>query len=442
MIRPSASVGWREISTGFSEFGEAPRVCAVASPRPLARLQGLDRASLPGKTYMNEPEELRELTSQLKRLVDKLEIPKKRDFWDRIPVITSFLSSVLIAGLGVLLTAQIQRMESARQKQFQDAQIVTQRTQLRIEELKALTSLAPLLASTDSSQRSVGRQLLQAVAETSTYDPALVPFAGHTAPADGKASGAAPEPDQSRVDVARPAGTASLTTLIDRYARIALASNASVTERVEATREIGNIAVANTTPTSVRAQAIDAATKIATTPGVPTEVQRTAAEIVAGIKSVPPDRIATIIRDEPIDRAVDEVVLHHSATPSAMYRGASTIFSIAKFQTAEQRWSRVSWHYAIAPDGMIWLGMRLTERAIHVPRHNDSSVSVLLIMDGNQELPGEDQRRSLGLVLRAISARLGIPPETSLRFHSDYDSRRQCPGSKLDKASVLEWIGE
>jgi hypothetical protein len=385
---------------------------------------------------MTDQDGFRELAAELRSLMEKMDSRKKRDLWDKLPVITSFAGTVIIAALGLFLTQSYQRQEAMRQKEFRDAQI-------RIEQLKAITTLAPLLASSDTSQKRVARQMLQAVHSTSGQSESAARGEGG---ANGGPDLAAPG---TQTAGGLPRTGRSQTALLDEFVRIALSDTAATTRRLDATRQIGEIGMAAGTPPGVRARAADAATAIATS-NAPEEVRRTAADIVGQIRSLAPGAFAAHLAGVSLTRPVDGVILHHTATPAANYRGLATMASLGQFQTGELRWTSLSWHYAIAPDGTIWLGMPLNERAIHTRGQDARSVSVLLVMNGDAELPSEAQRNSLSIVLNALSARLQIAPAEMFSqqhgFHRDYPGRggaaaaRSCPGRLLTKPMVLSWL--
>lgn len=367
---------------------------------------------------MGNPDELSELTAQIRKLVETLDAPKKRDLWDRLPTLTSFLGTVVIAGVGLFFT-----------RAYHHAQIENQRAQSRIEELKAITALVPQLSSQDSATRETARQVLRAVQASGASRQ--------------RNSGTRRSPGGQTGRVVGGARQASLTPLLDAAAQIALSPNAPVAERVEATREIGRIADAPEASPALRERAADVATQIAISPGAPPEVRRTAEQVIAGLKQVAPAEVAGIVRAEPKTRAIDEVILHSSDSPAAAYRGPQTIFGLARFQVEERGWSNVSWHYAVAPDGSIWLGVPLAQAAAHVRGRNQTSVSVMLVLDGDRELPTAAQRAALATLLRELFAHLDLKAEDNFSrnrgFHRDH-SGTNCPGGRLTKQLVLDWI--
>ena len=382
------------------------------------------------------PTEIPDLTEQIKNLIGKLDAPKRKSVWDIFPVLTTFMGTVVLAGISLYVTQSYQKQEaqrthdyqaaeSARVAQFNQAQIETQRAQIRVEELKALTTLAPLLASHDPATRATARQLLQAVGATAAANPAAGTSATGSPGAGNPGTAKAGATDRSNLtsvtsDPAIRTPSRSSGSLFDQFAAIALSSEASAQDRVAATRKIGDIATARTTSPAVRDRAANVAAQIASSADAPPEVKEAAAEVIAKIKRVTPDEVVQMIYTQPI-------------------------FGIAQFQVVDRGFGRVGWHYAIAGDGAIWLGAPLNEKAIHTPHHQETSVAVMLLMDGDKELPTDAQRSSLVVVLRALFGRFKLdasvnsPDSIGFHFHNDYDRNKDCPGRLLTKEMVLGW---
>lgn len=388
---------------------------------------------------MPEPNEQSELISYLNELSKKLEAPRKKDYWDKIPIITAFLGTAVFGVLTLVLTQSYQRLESNRQEKFQSAQIAAQKSQIRIEELKAITSLAPLLASKDPSTRDIGKQLLRAVSESnlSDFDPvsSYPPAEPVTNSQTGVPAHIPPTGSKSK---------ARQFSLIDKFAQIALASNESTSRRVEATKEIGKIADGATTPSEVKERAVNAVTTIALSSDTPEAVRRTASEIVASIKSVTPERFSAVIAKDQITRNISEIILHHTEDPSiASYKGSESIFKMAELQMKTRNWSKISWHYAVSPDGMIWMGMPVNEQTSHAAKRNLDSVSVLLVINGDKETPTDSQKRALGILLRDLLKKFQLSAEENFTdqkgFHRNYYGKT-CPGNNITKELVINCI--
>lgn len=115
-----------------------------------------------------EPREDREETSEAAS-----NPPKKKDFWDKIVILTPLIGTALLSFLGTILTLENQKESARLAQKFQEeerlrnyqfeqykfewerearkAQADLQYAQNRVEELKALTALAPMLASKDKA---------------------------------------------------------------------------------------------------------------------------------------------------------------------------------------------------------------------------------------------------------------------------------------------------
>lgn len=396
---------------------------------------------------MADSEEIRELTAELHKLVDKLGAPKRKDWTEHLTVVSSFFSTVVIALLGLYFTHQAQKTESERQGRFQDAQVAMQREQIRADQLRAMTTLAPLLSSKDSAERAVGRMILESMDATRQAASAPQPAAGTRPAAPGDGAGAVTPPGAagSQPAVVRTAGAAGDASMLDAFIRLAMDAQESENSRVAALRRIEQVATSQRVTPAVRQRALDAASTIAVTPGVPAEVRRTAEQVISGIQRVEPDRIAGVIAAAPLTRTVREIIIHHSAPiTTTTFRGSRTILSLAQFQLGEQHWQRVSWHYAIAPDGAVWLGMPLDEKATHVLGHQEQSVSVLLVMDGDHELPTPAQQRTFGIVMRSVQRRVGLSPGdpgAALLHRYVPGTGKTCPGTLVTPELVSTWIG-
>jgi len=395
--------------------------------------------------------DMSDLNQQLKKLLEKMDVPKRKDVWDILSVMTTFTGTVLVAGISLFLTQSYQRSEADRTRSFQEfeaeraarhneSELQIQSAQVRVEELKAITAMAPLLASSDPRMVETGRQLLRAVQESeSTQAGPPISVGNSTVPAPGPPSGARSAdnpPSPSRAPAPRR------LSLFEEFAKIALSSELPPVERVEAFKKIGDIATGPMTSPAIKARAADIATRIAADDAAPADVQRAAAQVLARVKRMSIADAQKTIASEPINSAFNEVVLHSMGQPgSSMYKSDESIPNLAKFLLGERGYRNVAWHYAIAPDGSIWLGSPLDQAAIHARTHNKTAVSVMLILDGSKELPSRPQREALAAVLRSLLSRMHIGNDRLL-FHGDFDPTRRntCPGVLITKEMVNGWI--
>lgn len=350
-------------------------------------------------------QELREVTGELKKLIEKKGGEKKKDRWDKFQIISSFFSTVLLAAVGLFFTLEYKDRESIRQADMHNVQI-------RIAELQAISGLTPLLASKDEEVKRIATLALRALKES------------------GPVSSSSEKKHEIRV--------------LDTFVKIAFADTASVDDRNKATRNIVEIALDAGAPPNIREKATDAVTALAVSPKVPSQTREIANEALKQIRMVNPDEISDVVAGQKNDREIDEIILHHNGEPGIdSYRGAKTIFAIAEYMTLGIGWSNVGWHYNIAPDGNIWLGTPLGKVASHVASRNKTSVGVTLFIDGDKELPTEAQKKSLAILLLALFDKLKIDPQINFGpgkgFHSDY-SHKSCPGRLITKEMVLDWL--
>jgi hypothetical protein len=102
---------------------------------------------------------------QLLRAIDRQPTsPKSRDWWDKAPVLSSVLSSVVIGLVGLYVSSTFQRSQLAITKQNNDAQlaITNQKNQsdIRLQELKLASDLMESLVSQDPKRRRVAALML------------------------------------------------------------------------------------------------------------------------------------------------------------------------------------------------------------------------------------------------------------------------------------------
>jgi uncharacterized caspase-like protein len=90
--------------------------------------------------------------------------PKRRDLWDKAPVITSVLSSVVLAlvGLYVSSTFQASQLAITRENNASQLAITAQKNQadLRLQELKLTSDLLESLVSSDAKKKRVATLML------------------------------------------------------------------------------------------------------------------------------------------------------------------------------------------------------------------------------------------------------------------------------------------
>jgi hypothetical protein len=198
--------------------------------------------------------------------------------------------------------------------------------------------------------------------------------------------------------------------------------------------------------------AVIAFSSIALDPKQPPERRRAAEDILQQIRSVTAADIAAAVQAQPVTRIVREVVLHHTAVASTTYRGAESVRGIVRFVIENNGWTGSPYHYFLAPDGLIWLGRPINETAHHVVavrsngmRVNADSISVGLMLDGNNELPSDAQIAAFKALMQALSKKLQIDVIADLRrgagVHRAYaPGRSTCPGTLITTERIVSWL--
>jgi hypothetical protein len=381
------------------------------------------------------PDDLSSLIGEIKKLVEKLDAPKKADWSLKISAITPFLSTVVVAGLSLWLTWSNQQgqirlaqestklaQENAKnEKDFRDAQV-------RVAELEAISKLIPALSSKDPTERKRAEELLQAVQQSKTISASELET--KTVPGAGGGNG-------------KPGSTEPSKSVFDNFAMLVANETAPAPSRVDAAAKLAKAVSQPGISNEERRHAEEVLAGVAQSPGTPAAVRSAAELAIANIRQVSSSQIGDLVKNEPVSRPVDEVILHHSYIPNSHdYKGLDTIKIFA--EAWEQRgYKSLAVHYLIAPDGTIWTGRPLNEPGTHTAGKNKTTVGVMLILDGDKELPSNPQREALVALLKALFSKFKIRASDNFApghgFHHDYFPKT-CPGTLITKQLVLSWL--
>ncbi len=142
---------------------------------------------------------------------------------------------------------------------------------------------------------------------------------------------------------------------------------------------------------------------------------------------------------------VSKIIIHATGGPSC--KNGSLVFSppgdLARMARFFKTNRRVSIHYIIGRNGAVVKGIPENEVAIHARRHNDTSIGIELINEGNGAAVFPDaQMASLVRLVGGLRRRYNIKLDQILR-HSEVDhstfrcgdhvfARKQDPGPALD----------
>ena len=170
----------------------------------------------------------------------------KKGFWEILPAVTTFLGTVVLSGVSLWMSHSVQQLEIQRQEResqrealFKQAQVEQQKAQIRVEELKALTALAPLITSRDAAQRQMGLNILRAVRTSSASDSVNpLPQDKSTKP-EMTSSELSREDGFQRQRSQAPRSRKSST--IEAYAEIALSNTTPIELRENAARQIAAV---------------------------------------------------------------------------------------------------------------------------------------------------------------------------------------------------------
>lgn len=327
---------------------------------------------------------------------------KQKDKWDKFSIVSSFVSSVLIAAIGLTYTYMYNKRESLKNEQ-------AEQFKKKITELELITKIIPQLASKDKDVKSLAKLTLEATFKSAS---------------NGTKDG-----------------------ITETFMKLAQKKGITNEEKVAVTKTIIAIAKSNEVPQYVKEKATDAMVTIAKDNNAPLASREIALKGLMDMKLLKPEQVSQYLADLQISRQIDEITIHHSKQPSASeYSGAKTIENMAKYHIADRGFAEVAWHFAVAPNGDIWKGRDLQKIGAGVIGHNQKSIYVELILDGDNEMPSLEQKRSAGILIVCLLNKFGLKAGDTFNsekgFHRDYDRNKTCPGNNITKELVLQWISE
>ncbi|WP_422049023.1 N-acetylmuramoyl-L-alanine amidase [Shimia sp.] len=165
--------------------------------------------------------------------------------------------------------------------------------------------------------------------------------------------------------------------------------------------------------------------------GKPAEMQQVAATTSAG----------GMIYQDPGHHAVNEIVVHCTATRPEWYEGRSIeekITEIRRWHVSDRGWNDIGYHYVVDRDGSVAQGRAETVVGAHVRGHNRGTIGISLVGGfGSSETDifsdnfTEAQETALRNLISDIGRRTLI---RKINGHNDY-AQKACPGFK-----VSEWL--
>ncbi|HDQ73475.1 MAG TPA: N-acetylmuramoyl-L-alanine amidase [Chloroflexi bacterium] len=130
------------------------------------------------------------------------------------------------------------------------------------------------------------------------------------------------------------------------------------------------------------------------------------------------------IYDEPLDEALNTIVIHHSALP--LSDGPR---EIQGQHMRRKGYADMGYHFVIDAAGRIYEGRPLAARGAHTGGHNTGTVGVVLLGNFERQMPTDPQIESLKSLCRFLVDRYAI---THLAGHRDFQPEvTVCPGLNL-----------
>lgn len=364
---------------------------------------------------------------------------KKKDFWDKLQISASFLSTFLLGVAGVWFThvynqgqlaqAKIQQAAQAKldslryQTEIRQAeiQVQLQQVQLQTAQVQAMTQLVPYLANKDAATQKVAYSILQSIDSS----PVL--------PNQGAATASTTAPPRTMGTAPRTVYGTLLEQIRDK-SNIAVDPSQSFASRITAYNDLIKIAHDKTNSKQVLDSAASAVEQVRKSPNSP----------LLGI-GFTVDGFRKYLDTLKLGSWQPSfIVLHHTAEPNLQqYPDGFTepsIVNLIKFFTDEQHWNGAM--HLIVDDHKIWVLNPLTKPGVHSPSWNKVSLGVSMLGDYDRESfdtgRGKTVRDNTVAALALLEKKFGIPAD-SVKLHSQ-DPRsmhKSCPGKNVDKASII-----
>ena len=165
---------------------------------------------------------------------DKAPEVKKKDFWDKAAVVSGFLSSVVIAIVGLVVTYSLQHAQQASAQALANAQLelgrINAERDRKLQESRFTADLLTHLLSTDSAHRQIAIIALRETVSAKVSDSVLAVLAQR-------------DSDSSvRATAIQQLGSSSDRAVAQKLTAIAADPGRSNTERTLARQATGTIA--------------------------------------------------------------------------------------------------------------------------------------------------------------------------------------------------------
>lgn len=131
-------------------------------------------------------------------------------------------------------------------------------------------------------------------------------------------------------------------------------------------------------------------------------------------------------RIKSVNRPINELIVHYSATPVGMDVNAD---KIREWHITDRGWKDIGYHYVILPDGKVEIGRDIAQTGAHCVLHNFESVGICYVGGLDEKGKAADTRtHEQKVALRAVLTTLkSIFLDAKVYGHKNL-GKTACPG--------------
>lgn len=132
-----------------------------------------------------------------------------------------------------------------------------------------------------------------------------------------------------------------------------------------------------------------------------------------------------------MERKIDKIFIHCSATPEGRDISTSTIRS---WHVKGNGWSDIGYHFVIELDGSVHNGRPLHRSGAHTKGHNATSIGICYVggIDKNKKAKDTRNKAQRAAMEKLIGALKDDYPEASIHGHNEF-SAKACPSFDVKK---------
>lgn len=157
-------------------------------------------------------------------------------------------------------------------------------------------------------------------------------------------------------------------------------------------------------------------------------------------------QFAALVKAFKFTRRIESVHLHHTWRPNhAEYAKRDSIVAMWRYHTLVNGWSDIAQHVSIGPEGTIWTGRNWNQAPASSKGFNGTSatgpfmIEMIGDFDVGKDILEEKQLESALAVVAEMQRHFGLPPQ-ALRFHNEMTDAKTCPGTQLDRDTIVRLV--